>query len=250
MIIPARVQLPARYAGQPLGYRVLNLNLSLFSAFTSVNVAEIHPSFYVVSEGVNAPDAGGYLIWGVKGQDLMTATIQPSVVKPILSGVIDELNKLARRIIEAMPKPAAQQIAVKTEAFEAGVAALRAELAEMLRVDGQADADRLDVVTQRVDELYAELQRIDAPGAVEKHVETTAQGLADLAKAARRLDEMSGIAVRLLSANAGIDQLGAVVGKLEAFYTEVRRMNTEAWRAEEMRQESLAALEEFLDKVQ
>ena len=64
-IIPAALVAPAR-PGLTVGYRLLTTALAEYSPFTTTGVSENAPGNYVVG-GVTAPDAGGYIQWGLSG---------------------------------------------------------------------------------------------------------------------------------------------------------------------------------------
>lgn len=77
--VPAMVVLGDLYTGQSIGYRVDNLDGTAYTAFTTTNVTETSVfGNYVVNGGVNVPDNGGYIIFGLSGQDLAETIIEPS----------------------------------------------------------------------------------------------------------------------------------------------------------------------------
>jgi len=67
------------HTAKAIGYRVLNLDETLYSAFSTTGVAETNViGFYRKDDGVVAPDAGGYIVWGVSGTDYAEDTIPPA----------------------------------------------------------------------------------------------------------------------------------------------------------------------------
>lgn len=76
----ASVLLSAEYAGLAMGYRILNTDDTLYSAFTTVNVVEAASDVvsYRVVGGITAPDEGGTIIWGTAGNDIMPGSIPPA----------------------------------------------------------------------------------------------------------------------------------------------------------------------------
>jgi hypothetical protein len=77
--IPATAILGTGQSGLTLGYRVLNLDGTQYSAFTTAGVVEsAAPGTYRVTGGVAAPDAGGYLVFGTAGVDLAEASVDPA----------------------------------------------------------------------------------------------------------------------------------------------------------------------------
>lgn len=83
--------LGAAKTGLAIGYRVLNLDRTTYSAFTTTGVAEspAGSGTYHVSGGVVAPDAGGYVVVGVSGTDHAESPIDPAppTVAAIQSGL-------------------------------------------------------------------------------------------------------------------------------------------------------------------
>jgi len=63
-VLPASLYAPAR-PGLAIGYRLLTTALIEYAPFTTTGVSESAPGNYVVSSGVSAPDAGGYIQWGL-----------------------------------------------------------------------------------------------------------------------------------------------------------------------------------------
>jgi len=97
-VVPAQCRLQRRYHGMAgLGYRVLNLDGTLFSLFTQRGVVAIAPGYYTVLGGVPAPAAGGTIIWGQNDQDILPWPIDPAPVAPDNS---EQLASLARAMTE------------------------------------------------------------------------------------------------------------------------------------------------------
>ena len=87
--IPLTIALGAAYTGQAIGYRVLNLDRTSYSAFSVVNVAETAiAGTYAVSGGIVAPNAGGYVIAGTAVLDLAEASIEPNTSTGLGAGAI------------------------------------------------------------------------------------------------------------------------------------------------------------------
>lgn len=77
--ISRTVNLGAANTGLALGYRVLNLDRTTFSAFTVTDVVESSVlGTYSIDNGFVAPDAGGYIIWGTVGTDRLEGDIAPA----------------------------------------------------------------------------------------------------------------------------------------------------------------------------
>lgn len=62
--VPATASLGPIYATTPtVGYRVLALDGSVATAYTTANVVSLGGGFYRVTGGVSAPEAGGIIQW-------------------------------------------------------------------------------------------------------------------------------------------------------------------------------------------
>jgi hypothetical protein len=76
--VPLTVRLGAANTGLALGYRILNLDRTTYSAFTTTGVVESTVlGTYSVDDGAIAPDAGGYVVWGTSGNDRLEGNIDP-----------------------------------------------------------------------------------------------------------------------------------------------------------------------------
>ena len=76
--VPLTVRLGAANTGLALGYRILNLDRTVYSAFTITGVVESTiAGTYSVDDGAVAPDAGGYVVWGTSGSDRLEGNIDP-----------------------------------------------------------------------------------------------------------------------------------------------------------------------------
>lgn len=81
--IAAAAQLGRRHSGEPVGYRVLDLNRKPVDrrpgvAFERKGVQETSvPGYFVVAGGVDVPTTGGYILWGFSGRVLAEATVAP-----------------------------------------------------------------------------------------------------------------------------------------------------------------------------
>lgn len=88
--IPGTFVLGASKTGLAIGYRVLNLDRTTYSAFSTSGVSEsaIAGTYYKAS-GIVAPDAGGYIVVGTSGTDYAEGEIPPAAptVAAIQSGL-------------------------------------------------------------------------------------------------------------------------------------------------------------------
>jgi len=119
LIIPADARLTRRYAGQPVGYRVLTLDRTTHAPFTNERVVEMTPAHYMVAGGCTVPDAGGYLVWGVPGRDIATVSVEPSPtanVPALLDALYTRLFVALGEMGEAQRKQLAQRLDAIDEA--------------------------------------------------------------------------------------------------------------------------------------
>lgn len=80
--VPLVMILGAAHTGETIGYRVLNLDRTEYSAFSTVNVAESAVAgTYYVSTGIAAPDAGGYVVVGTALADYGESTIEAETLQ-------------------------------------------------------------------------------------------------------------------------------------------------------------------------
>jgi len=77
--IPAAADLGPLHAAKAIGFRVLNLDETVYSVFSTTGVVETNVlGFYRKDNGAVSPDAGGYIVWGVSGTDYAEDTIPPA----------------------------------------------------------------------------------------------------------------------------------------------------------------------------
>lgn len=77
--VAAIAELGPVYTGLAIGYRVLNLDGTTYSAFSTSGVAETGiAGTYAKSGGAVFPDAGGRIVWGVSGTDYAEDAVDPA----------------------------------------------------------------------------------------------------------------------------------------------------------------------------
>jgi hypothetical protein len=82
---PATCVLGPGKTGLAIGLRVLNLDGTTYSAFSTTDVAETSTlGTYRKASGAVVPDAGGYIVWGVSGTDYAEATVDSAAVNVTL----------------------------------------------------------------------------------------------------------------------------------------------------------------------
>lgn len=101
-LAPAQCRLQRKYRGMAgIGYRVLNLDGTLFSPFTQRGVMEVAEGYYTVLGGIPAPSAGGTIIWGESDHDILPWPIDPAPAVPDnseqLAGIAQAMTELTQR---------------------------------------------------------------------------------------------------------------------------------------------------------
>jgi hypothetical protein len=82
--VPATAVLGAGKTGLSIGYRVLNLDGTEYSAWTTAGVAETSVAG-TYRASVVVPDTGGYIVWGESGTDYAEATVESAAVPVTLA---------------------------------------------------------------------------------------------------------------------------------------------------------------------
>lgn len=165
-LIPADANLGRMNTKKEIGYRVLTLDRAPFRAFAVATETGI-PGHYAAVGGAEAPDEGGYIVWGLRGTDIAEATIEPAIVDStdaLLEGIAAGLDALLTNIKQAMPtmpvippfpEIPAPVVQMDTLEFEEEVGLLRAYLIEMVASNNERQ-------TERISELQAQFPTISA----------------------------------------------------------------------------------------
>lgn len=240
-IIPAHAQLGRRNAKLKLGYRILNLDSSLFRAWTTVGVQETAPGDYVVAGGVEAPSVGGYIIWGEKNRDIVSAEIVPAQVD--LSPAIDDL---LGRIADLLPTPA--PVVVDTQAFEARVERLRTDMATRFDVEERRQQERLAQARAQLEDVQAHLQALTTLAEAARAADAEPDPVAIrqetiLSEVQHLLDKVSGQATINLQTGNRLEIIQAGMDNLWEHLTAQVMLEQQA---ERMKREHLAILDDFL----
>lgn len=110
--LPLTMELGSAYTGLAIGYRVLNLDRTVYSAFTTTSVAETAVAgTYAVSGGIVAPNAGGYVIVGTAATDYRETVIEPAAASSgstsktytVLVGGVAQAGAYCRLATQAAP---------------------------------------------------------------------------------------------------------------------------------------------------
>lgn len=238
---PARAQLGRRYAGRPIGYRVLTLARVEAAPFTRAGVVEAQPGHYVTA--VEAPPAGGWIVWGTAGADLIEAELLPAPpVPPDLAPLAEAIDALPAQLAAVVPTPAPVDLAPLTQA----IGRLRGEVVAAEEAQRARRADDAASLGNAIGELREQVAALQG-------LAQTAAGIAQLTAASGRFVELTEAAARLIAANAGIAELGATVERLAQLSEEMAHAHREilieahgVQQAGVQRSATLALVEEFL----
>ena len=93
--VPATCVLGPGKTGLAIGLRVLDIDRVQYSAFSTTGITETGTlGTYSKTGGVVAPNAGGYIVWGVSGTDYAEATIDSDVINSVSSTISANLVQL------------------------------------------------------------------------------------------------------------------------------------------------------------
>ena len=97
-VIPMTVSLGASKTALAIGYRILNLDGTTFSAFTTSGVSEDATILgtYSVANGVTVPEAGCTMVFGTSGTDIFRFPIAP--VAPTVALIRAEMDSNSTQI--------------------------------------------------------------------------------------------------------------------------------------------------------
>lgn len=121
--VPGTFILGASKTGLAIGYRVLNLDRTTYSAFSTSGVSEsaIAGTYYKAS-GVVAPDNGGYIVVGTSGTDMAESEISPAA--PTVAAIQSGLSTLTTSDIDARLVAYDAATGAEADAILAAIAAL------------------------------------------------------------------------------------------------------------------------------
>lgn len=150
---PAQCQLRHHYRGLPLGYRVLRMDGTEFSPFTTHRVVEVVPGHYVVLGGIQAPYEGGSIIWGEADRDILPWVIESAAPVPV--DYTSQLASIGKLIGELVARPTPDKNGYGLDKFT------MKRIGEMVREAVQElDDQRLRQATEQMVEQFGEVQRL------------------------------------------------------------------------------------------
>lgn len=108
MRVAANASLGRTRSGQPVGYAVLNVAGDVIKPFTMEGVREDFTGWWSVENGVELPDAGGYIRWSTRfGEHLAQEGINPLPVFDA-TAIMRQIDGLVRGLERAMAQQSAQ----------------------------------------------------------------------------------------------------------------------------------------------
>lgn len=212
MITPARALLGRRYAGQKIGYRVLSLDRSPVTGFTTAGVVESAPGHFAAA--VNGPAAGGWIVWGTAGNPYIAeAALPPAPPTVDLSPIREALDAMSARLIESIKPP---PVIVDTSAFDHTIAVLSADLLAAYEAERAQRVEAVTAMVADVADLRERVRLLDG-------LNHAAEGVDQLSEAAGRFNDATEIAARFVKASGGIADLGVLIERLTILRDEMTK---------------------------
>ena len=241
MIIAANAYLGRIYDDSPIGYQPLTLNRNGLRAWTTDNVMRTAPGWWAVAGGVEIPNAGGFIAWGLEGGPaLAEAAIDPAPdTSAIMLQVTAAIASLLERIRAMLPAP--PPLIVETAHFDAGVQSVAESIAES---DRQA--------LERLTEVAAALSAIRAMTDNLSVLSDGANQVMALAEMRNRLNGILGeppaglAAVTELRVEPLVSAIDGLRGDMGRFVDRVEVSR----QSDERRLKSVQALDKFLHAVE
>lgn len=242
MIITANAYLGRTHDDDAIGYQVLTVNRNPLRLWTAERVARTAPGWWAVAGGVEMPDAGGFIAWGLEGQPALAEDAidpAPNPTPEIVRQVNGALTTLVERIRQLLPAP--PPIIVETAHFDGAVAAI----AETVTASNRQYLERLATVA----ETLAALQEVTSTLTV---LNDGANQVIALAEMQRRLNGILGEPTPGLRAVTEMS-VSPLVNAVEALHGDLVRVAetaTEGKRAVEKRQRTAAALDKLIAQLE
>ena len=246
MLVNSDAILGRSNAGKPIGYSVLTLNREPYAAFTTDNVLETAPGRYVAVGGVNVPDTGAFVVWGLANRSIAEDVIQPAPIEMMAAftrRMSDQFNQAVTRLLGAIPAPVVQ---MQTSHFDNIVAQLRQDL---------------DTVAQRQQSSIAEIDgRVSEAVQHLRVLDSIDQAARDLSVVADRIDELFGAQSLAAQMFRGSNNEHHIAETMEIFRNEMKAFRGEidhlalAIQSErpvkEKLRQGLALMDKFLESVE
>lgn len=145
--VPATAVLGPGKTGLAIGLRVLNLDGTVYAAFSAVGVAETSTAgTYRKASGVTCPDAGAYIVWGEAATDYAEATVDS--VYGLITGTKNTLDSLLTALQGAgWTDETLVTLAALVDAIKAKTDGLPASPADQSAVEGAITAATAGLAT-------------------------------------------------------------------------------------------------------
>lgn len=241
--IPASATLGRLYADQDIGYSVLTLTRDPFSAFTQDGVTESLPGLYVAT--VNAPDAGGYIQWGLADKPIAESSIdpvRPDTTEQMLGTIRNLLADAIRSITSVMPKTPVVQMDMTP--VMRGLAKLYTDVSEIVSSGAGQQAERVSEIQGQINVLSESYASLHALNSAARQVEALT-ALRDRINGA--LGDQQ-VAIKLVSETSH-EQLAEVLETVRADVDKLSGDVQNTKQGNERKMKSLQALDKFMQTI-
>lgn len=238
MIIPANARLGRTHDSEAIGYTVLTVGRSPFAPWAAAT--RTAPGWWSAG-GVNVPDSGGFISWGLKGEPAIAEeAVNPA---PDLAGLMGQFNSMLLTIVDRIRAllPPPPPLVVDTSRFDATVA--------QIAQDNHAAQDAYNRQLIAVAETLSALQDVASTLTV---LNDGANQVIALAEMQRRLNGILGEptpglrAVTEMSVSPLVTAIDALRGDLGAFTERV----SEGKEVEAKRQRLVGAVDRLLGQLE
>lgn len=153
---PTRIYLGPVYAGIALGYRIYDITMRPVGPFTTVGVLEVLPGQFVITEGINKPVGGGYIIFGTKEYDISVHPLESDLTYPDYSSTL-QLILTAISNLNLSPEIT---VTADVAEFNTQIAQIKPLLIAAFGELTQLHTDRFDTLGNKVVEMVGVINRL------------------------------------------------------------------------------------------
>ena len=239
---PASAQLGRTAEGKSIGYRVLTVGRAEYRPFTTDGVTLTGtPYHYAVVGGIEAPDNGGFVIWGTADQDMAEAPIPATHdIAPLLTAFRADMEALAQRLAAMIPPPPA--LAEMAEAINENAVRIAAELRTQLVDSQEATRGQLAALGETLTMIRETADNLTI-------LNDGAHQIAVLAEMRNRLNNILGEGPHLPIVEVDLKPVTGAIAQLNQDVVEIARRVDDGKKHDDVRLRTVASLDKFLSAV-